>query len=41
MIRLEASDFDDASWVEKLAQAGNMSAEEFVKRFGHISGKVP
>jgi ATP-dependent phosphofructokinase / diphosphate-dependent phosphofructokinase len=41
MIRLEATDFDDASWIEKLAQAGNMSAEEFVSRFGYISGKVP
>jgi hypothetical protein len=41
MIRLEATDFEDAPWIEKLAQAGNMSAEEFVNRFGYISGKVP
>ena len=40
MIRLEAGDFEDPSWIEKLAQAGNMSAAEFVNRFGHISGKV-
>ena len=41
MIRLEPSDFEDAAWVEKLARAGNMTAEEFRDRFGYLSGHVP
>lgn len=39
MLRLEAADFDDASWLEKLAQAGNLSVEEFRARFGKAIGK--
>ena len=41
MNRLEPSDFKDSSWVEKLARAGNMTANEFCDRFGHLSGHVP
>jgi 6-phosphofructokinase 1 len=41
MIRLEPEDFADPAWVEKLAQAGNMTAEEFRDRFGYLSGHVP
>lgn len=39
MLRLEAADFDDASWLEKLARAGNLSVEEFRARFGKAIGK--
>jgi 6-phosphofructokinase 1 len=41
MIRLEPTDFEDAPWVEKLALAGNMTADEFRNRFGYLSGHVP
>jgi 6-phosphofructokinase 1 len=41
MIRLEPTDFDDASEVEKLALAGNMTADEFRHKFGYLSGHVP
>ena len=41
MTRLEPSDFRDASWVEKLARAGNMTADEFRERFGYLGGNVP
>ena len=41
MTRLEPSDFRDASWVEKLARAGNMTADEFRERFGYLGGSVP
>jgi 6-phosphofructokinase 1 len=41
MIRLEAEDFGDPAWVEKLARAGNMTPEEFRDRFGYMSGRVP
>jgi 6-phosphofructokinase 1 len=41
MIRLEPEDFDDPAWVEKLARAGNMTAEEFRDRFGYLTGHVP
>ncbi|HJQ68418.1 MAG TPA: diphosphate--fructose-6-phosphate 1-phosphotransferase [Blastocatellia bacterium] len=37
MIRLEAGDFKDAAWVEKLASAANLSVEEFVSKFKHLS----
>jgi 6-phosphofructokinase 1 len=37
MIRLEQGDFKDPAWVEKLASAANLSAEEFVSKFGHLS----
>lgn len=40
MLRLEAADFDDASWLEKLARAGNLSVEEFRARFGYVTGKI-
>ena len=40
MIRLEANDFDDPAWVQKLAVAGNMTTEEFRDRFGYFSGQV-
>ena len=33
MIRLEPLDFDDPAWVEKMAEAGNMTADEFLDRF--------
>ena len=41
MIRLEAKDFEDPSWVEILAAAANMTAAEFCNRFGYFSGQVP
>lgn len=41
MIRLESSDFDEESWVEKLAVAGNMPAEAFRDKFEYVSGRVP
>jgi 6-phosphofructokinase 1 len=41
MTRLEPSDFRDASWVEKLARAGNMTADAFRERFGYLSCSVP
>jgi ATP-dependent phosphofructokinase / diphosphate-dependent phosphofructokinase len=33
MQRLEKSDFENPDWVEKLAQAGNLSVEELTRRF--------
>jgi 6-phosphofructokinase 1 len=39
MIRLEAKDFEDPSWVEKLAVAANMTAPEFRNRFGYLTGQ--
>jgi 6-phosphofructokinase 1 len=41
MIRLEPTDFEDASWVEQLAAAGQMTADAFRDKFGHLSGHVP
>ena len=41
MLRLEAKDFEDPSWIEKMALAGNMTADEFLDRFGYLSGQVP
>jgi 6-phosphofructokinase len=41
MIRLEPKDFADEAWLAKLAQAGNMTPEEFRDRFGYLSGEVP
>ena len=41
MIRLEPSDFEDPSWVEKLALSANMTADQFRDHFGHLSGHVP
>ena len=40
MIRLEPEDFEDASWVGKLAAAGAMTADEFRDKFGYLSGHV-
>ncbi|HEX8723006.1 MAG TPA: diphosphate--fructose-6-phosphate 1-phosphotransferase [Pyrinomonadaceae bacterium] len=40
MIRLEPADFEDAAWVEKLARAGNLTAEGFRDRFGYLSGHI-
>jgi 6-phosphofructokinase len=37
MIRLEPKDFADPFWVEKLAAAGNMSANEFLERFNYLA----
>lgn len=41
MVRLEAKDFEDPSWLEKMALAANMTADEFRDRFGYLSGQVP
>ncbi|HEX8687597.1 MAG TPA: hypothetical protein VF654_13910, partial [Pyrinomonadaceae bacterium] len=40
MIRLEPRDFEDPAWVEKLARAGNLTAEGFRDRFGYLSGHI-
>ena len=40
MIRLEAKDFEDSSWVEKMAAAGNVTTAEFRDRFGYFTGHV-
>ncbi len=37
MVRLNAKDFADAAWVEKLAQAGGLSADEFRTRFSKLA----
>jgi ATP-dependent phosphofructokinase / diphosphate-dependent phosphofructokinase len=37
MIRLEPKDLADRFWVEKLAAAGNMSADEFREKFGYLA----
>jgi ATP-dependent phosphofructokinase / diphosphate-dependent phosphofructokinase len=34
MVRINKKDFADDAWVAKLAEAGGLSAEEFVTRFG-------
>jgi 6-phosphofructokinase len=36
MIRLEAEDFTHASWVDKLAEAANLTPGEFRQRFEHL-----
>ncbi len=38
MIRLEPSDFKDPAWVEKLAEAANLSADEFRGKFEYLIG---
>jgi 6-phosphofructokinase 1 len=38
MIRVEPNDFKDAAWVEKLAEAANLSADEFRARFEYLIG---
>jgi 6-phosphofructokinase 1 len=40
MIRLESKDFDDEAWLEKMATAGNMTSEEFRKRFEYLGRKA-
>ncbi len=40
MIRLEPKDFGDPAWIEKMADAANMTPTEFSNRFGYFSGKV-
>jgi 6-phosphofructokinase 1 len=37
MVRLKARDFADAAWLEQLAQAGGMSADEFKGHFGKFA----
>ena len=41
MIRLKGEDFKNQDHVEKLASAANMTAKEFLDRFGYLSGTVP
>lgn len=41
MLRLEAKDFADPSWVEKMALAGNMTGAEFRDKFGYLGGQMP
>jgi len=40
MIRLEEKDFEDPTWVDKLAAAGNMTTDDFRNRFGYFSKQV-
>jgi 6-phosphofructokinase len=37
MTRLEARDFADPAWVEKMALAGNLTADQFRSTFGHLA----
>jgi 6-phosphofructokinase 1 len=37
MTRLGSLDFEDATWIEKMAAAGSMTAEEFRKRFEYLA----
>jgi 6-phosphofructokinase 1 len=41
MIRLEPGDFKNRDRVENLASAANLTVEEFLDRFGYLSGTVP
>lgn len=34
MVRIEPRDFDNPTWVARLAEAGGLSVEEFMERFG-------
>jgi ATP-dependent phosphofructokinase / diphosphate-dependent phosphofructokinase len=38
MIRLEAEDFEHAPWVDKLADAANLTPGELRQRFEHLAG---
>jgi hypothetical protein len=38
---LKGEDFKNQDHVEKLASAANMTAIEFLDRFGYLSGTVP
>jgi 6-phosphofructokinase len=37
MTRLEPRDFADPAWVEKMAVAGNLTADQFRSTFGHLA----
>ncbi len=39
MIRLQSADFEDAAWVEKLAQAGNLTSEDFRNKFAYLGNQ--
>ncbi|MCI0485582.1 MAG: 6-phosphofructokinase [Blastocatellia bacterium] len=41
MLRLEREDFEYSAWVEKLAQAANLSVGEFRNRFEYLSAFTP
>lgn len=41
MIRLEREDFEHNAWVEQLAIAGNLTADEFRARFGYLAESTP
>lgn len=41
MIRLEQSDFDDPEVIQKMAAAGNLSVQEFEKRFRYLTQDPP
>ena len=41
MVRLEAEDLSDPQAVAKLAAVTNLSADEFVQRFGYLVGAAP
>lgn len=36
MVRLEKRDFGDPAFIETLAKGGNMSSDDFVKKFGYL-----
>ena len=38
MIRLEAEDFEHAPWVDKLADAANLTSGAFRQQFEHLAG---
>jgi 6-phosphofructokinase 1 len=40
MIRLEREDFEYSAWIEKLAQAGNLTVGQFRERFEYLIGTV-
>jgi 6-phosphofructokinase 1 len=39
MIRIESQDFDDPTWIGKLARAGNLTPEDFRGRFAYLAGR--
>lgn len=40
MLRLESKDFEDPSWIEKMALAANMTASEFRDKFGYLGEPI-
>jgi hypothetical protein len=36
MVRLETRDFSDPAFIETLAKGGNLSSDDFVKKFGYL-----